>query len=141
MYLSAVVKSSYRLCQKLAEKLKSSEEDLVKLLGAAFSCALCAIESAQSIYKGEHGKEERAKVLNDLTLTLKSWIALREVIGGSVFGYSVPSYLTRSQLNWKGKQELKVTVANINNILFLHGVDASVVNLVSLFFSCAYTFR
>ena len=111
MYLSAVVKSSYQLCQKLAEKLKSCEEDHVKLLGTAFSCVLCAIESAQSIYKDEHGKDERAKVLNGLTLTLKGWIALREVIGGSVFGSSVPSYLTRSHLNWKGKQELKVLVA------------------------------
>ena len=112
MYLSAMVKSSCRLCTKFADKLKSSEEDRVKLLGAAFSCALCAIESAQSLYKDEQGQHEKDKVLNNLKTTLKGWIALREVIGGSVFGSSVPSYLTRAHLSWKGKQELKVIVTN-----------------------------
>ena len=107
-----MVKSSCRLCTKFADKLKSSEEDRVKLLGAAFSCALCAIESARSVYKDEQGQDEKVKVLNSLKTTLKHWIALREVIGGSIFGSSVPSYLTRAHLSWKGKQELKVMVAD-----------------------------
>ena len=108
-----MVKSSVQLCTKFAEKLKSNEETEVRLLGAAFSCALCSIESAQSLYEDEQGQHEKAKVLNSLKTTLKCWIALREVIGGSMFGSSVPSYLTRQRLNWKGKQELKVIVANI----------------------------
>ena len=109
-YLVAVVRASCRLCMKLAEKLKSSGEGQVKLLGAAFSCALCAIESAQSLYKDEQGKAERDKAMRNLSSTLKGWITSGDVIGGSIFGNSVPDYMyaTRARSNWKGKQELKV---------------------------------
>lgn len=102
-----MVRSSCRLCTKFAEKLKSSGEGQVKLLGSAFSCALCAIESAQSLYKDEQGKAEALKYLSS---TVKEWITSKSVIGGSVFGNSVPNYMysTRAHSNWKGKQELKV---------------------------------
>ena len=119
-----MVKSSCRLCTKLANKLRSSEENAVKLLGAAFSCAICAIENAHSLYKDEQGKAEKLNVLDGLRTTLRGWITRGEVIGGSVFGNSVPSYLTRARPNWKGRQELKVRV-NVDRVTCSHQIASS----------------
>ena len=104
-YISAMVKSSLHLCAKLSKKLRSIEENRVKLLRSAFSCALCAIEN---LYKGGGDKTDRDKAVESIRELLKDWIAHREVIGGSVFGHSVQSYFTRSHASWKGKEELKV---------------------------------
>lgn len=104
-----MVRSSLCLCSKITKKLRSCEESRVKLLGTAFSCALCAVETAHSLYDSEHGKTEKHKTLESLAETLKDWIVDGEVIGGSIFGGSVRNYNTRSRSNWKGKQELKVS--------------------------------
>ena len=117
-YMSAMVRSSLRLCGKLSEKLKSYEKRSVNLLGAAFSCVLCAIENGHSLYEGELGKCDREKALKDLENILKNWITSEEVIGGSVFGQSVQNYFLRSHAHWKGKQELAVRVY----IICIHSV-------------------
>ena len=103
-----MVKSSLHLCSKLSEKLKSSEEDQMKLLRSAFSCALCAIENASSLYEGEDGLTDREGAIGRIRKVLKDWIADAKVIGGSVFGSTVQSYFTRNYGEWKGKEELKV---------------------------------
>ena len=109
-YLSAMVRSSLRLCTKLSEKLRSNEEKGVKLLRSAFSCALCAIENAHSLYEGEDGLTDRDKAITKIRKLLKDWITHKDVIGGSIFGYTVQSYFTRARTSWKGKEELKVNV-------------------------------
>ena len=114
-YLSAMVKSSFRLCSKLSEKLRSREENQVKVLRSAFSCVLCAIEKACTLREEEHGKAVPDKTITKIRNLLKDWIVDQKVIGGSVFGHTVPRetysvpYFTRSQPNWKGKEELKVS--------------------------------
>ena len=108
-------KSSFRLCSKLCEKLRSSEENQVKVLRSAFSCVLCAIEKACTLHEEEHGKAVPDKAIKKIRNLLKDWIVDQKVIGGSVFGHTVPresynvSYFTRSYANWKGKEELKVS--------------------------------
>jgi hypothetical protein len=110
-----MVKSSFHLCTKLSEKLKSSEENQVKVLRSAFSCFLCAIEKAYSLREEKHGKAVPDKTIIKIRNLLKDWIADKKVIGGSVFGHSVPrdsysvSSFTRSIASWKGKEELKVS--------------------------------
>ena len=113
-----MVRSSICLCTKLSEKLKSCEKRCVNLLGAAFSCVLCAIENSHSLYEGELGKCDRDKALEVLENTLKDWITKEEVIGGSIFGHSVQSYFLRSRAHWKGKQELEVRVC-IHPVVYL----------------------
>jgi hypothetical protein len=103
-----MVKSALHLCTKLSEKLKSSEENQVKLLRSTFSCALCAIENACSLYKDEDNVIDRDAAIAKIRTLLKDWIASKEVIGGSIFGYNVQSYFTRTRTSWKGKEELKV---------------------------------
>ena len=106
-----MVNSSFRLCTKLSEKLRSSEENRVKLLRSAFSCVLCAVEKTCSSYEDhERGKTIHDKAITKIGNLLKDWITDAKVIGGSVFGYTVQSYtyFTRSFTNWKGKEELKV---------------------------------
>ena len=107
-YLSAMVASSVHLCSKLSSKLNSCEENHIKLLQTAFSCALCAIEKAHSLYTDEHGKVERDSALGMLRKNLNDWITNSAVIGGSVFGRSSHSHLLRNYTSWKGKEELKV---------------------------------
>lgn len=104
-----MVKSSLRLCSKFGVKLRNREEEHVKLLGDAFSCALCAIENTHALYESDIGKSDRGQALDKLGKLLKDWIADENVIGGSIFGHVVTSYWFRSEsTNWKGKQELKV---------------------------------
>ena len=103
-----MVESALRLCARLSERLKSSEEKHVKLLRTSFSCALCAVENACKLCEGEDNIIDRDEAIVKIRTLLKDWIANREVIGGSVFGYSVQSYFTRSRTSWKGKEELKV---------------------------------
>ena len=106
--------SAFRLCTKLSEKLRSSEENQVKLLRSAFSCVLCAVETTCSTYEDERGKTSHDKAMAKIGNLLKDWITDKRVIGGSVFGSTVPresygvSYFTRSYASWKGKEELKV---------------------------------
>ena len=107
-YMSAMVQSSLCLCSKLSKKLESSNEKSVKLLRGAFSCVLCAIENAHTVYEGEIGEIDRKRALNALGKTLSGWITCENVIGGSIFGHSVRSYWLRSDTSWKGRQELKV---------------------------------
>ena len=84
----------------------------MKVLRSAFSCVLCAIEKACTL------REEKTvpdKAITKIKNLLKDWIVDQKVIGGSVFGHTVPresynvSYFTRSYANWKGKEELKVS--------------------------------
>ena len=107
-YISAMIESTLHLCGKFSEKLRSSEKNQVKLLRGAFSCALSAIENACSLYNGEGGIIDHEKAIIKIRKVLKEWIAHKDVIGGSVFGSTVQSYFTRSNLSWKGKEELKV---------------------------------
>lgn len=109
-HMSAMVNSSLRLCTKFSEKLKSSNEKVVNLLGTAFSCALCAIQNAHILCKSDTAKSERGQALDKLGKILKDWITDENVIGGSIFGHVVTSYWFRSEksINWKGKEELKV---------------------------------
>ena len=107
-YVSAMVKSALRLCTRFSEKLRSSEEKPVTLLRSSFSCALCAVENACKLCEGEGNIINRDEAIVKIRTLLKDWIANKEVIGGSVFGYSVQSYFTRSRTSWKGKKELKV---------------------------------
>lgn len=108
-YVSAMVKSALRLCTRLSDKLKSSEEKHVTLLRSTFSCALCAVENACKLSKGDDNIIDRDEAIEKIRTLLKGWIANREVIGGSIFGYSVQSYFIRSHTSWKGKEELKVS--------------------------------
>jgi hypothetical protein len=109
-----MVKSSLRLCSKLSERLRSSEENQVRVLRSAFSCVLCAIEKACTSREEEHGKIVPDKHITKIRNLLKDWIADKRVIGGPTFGHTVPqesysiSYFTRSYANWKGKEEFKV---------------------------------
>lgn len=106
-----MVKSSLRLCEKLSENLRSDDTKHVKLLGSAISCVLCAIQNAHALYESDGGKSDRRQALDKLQSILKIWITHEKVIGGSVFGHSVPTYRLRSQSsNWKGKQELMVYI-------------------------------
>jgi hypothetical protein len=104
-----MVESALHLCTRLSEKLTSCEENRVKLLRSTFSCALCAIENACRLCEGENNIIDRDAAIAKIRTLLKDWIANREVIGGSVFGYSVQSYFTQTRTSWKGKQELKVS--------------------------------
>ena len=114
-YLIAMVASSLKLCSILSKKLQSSEESHVTLLRRAFSCALCAIENANSLYTDEHGKTERVKSFNRLRESIQIWIKSTGVIGGFAFGRSVHSYRFRANTSWRGKEELKVNDYHNNN--------------------------
>ena len=113
-YVSAIANSSFRLCSKLCEKLRSREENQVQVLRSAFSCVLCSMEKACTLREEKCGKAVPDKAITKIENLLKDWITDKKVIGGSVFGYTVPpegysiSHFTRSYKNWKGKEELKV---------------------------------
>ena len=87
----------------------------MKLLRSTFSCALCAVENACSLCKGEDNIIDRDEAIAKIRTLLKDWIASKEVIGGSVFGYSVQSYFSRTRTSWKGKEELKVSQIMVVN--------------------------
>jgi hypothetical protein len=109
-----MVKSSFCLCTKLSEKLRSSEENQVKVLRSAFSCFLTAVERACTLCDEEDGKTVPDKTKIEIRNLLKDWITDERVIGGSIFGHTVlqescsVSHFSHSDTNWKGEKELKV---------------------------------
>lgn len=108
-YISAMIHSTLHLCANLLN-ICNGEENQVKLLQSAFSCALCTIEKACTLCNGEDGAIHD-KAITKIRKLLKEWIADKRVIGGSDFGYNImPSYITsrRMHSHWKGKEELKV---------------------------------
>ena len=103
-----MIKSSLHLCTKLSEILRSIKDSHVNMLRSAFSCALCALEKACSLCEDKHERIDRDKVIQNISKLLKHWITDSRVIGGSIFGGTVPLYYTHTRTNWKGKAELKV---------------------------------
>lgn len=70
------------------------------------------------IRRTEDQSKECASLIEDIEskikMMLKGWITLKDVIGGSFFGFSVKSIATRRKELIKEEQELKVNYTNIN---------------------------
>lgn len=108
-----MVKSSYQLFE-FAVTLKFTSS-LLSLIAESASYVLHVIARLDTVTKkninSEWQWEERNDIFTKMNKALHSWIVKREVIGGSMFGGSVPQYGAVSS-NWqqKGKQELKVLI-------------------------------
>ena len=70
------------------------------------------------IRRTEDQSKECASLIEDIEgkikMMLKEWIILKDVIGGSFFGFSVKPIATRRKELIKEDQELKVYYNNIN---------------------------
>ena len=106
------------LCTRMFDKLRDNSQNSLKVLSACVECVLWTAYDLQ-IHSGSgdnNCKQILSNVFDTLSEELKKWIALKDVIGGSVFGSIVLSskdYLT----SWKGEEELEVY---LNKVLLLH---------------------
>ena len=118
--LYAMVNSSIELCEKLFQKLTSTSEAHIGLVKTAISCSLFAIQQIyqQKLSHTEVGKNEKRKAIEALSKAVSGWIANPKVIGGSIFGYSIPMYEKGGapRARWKGRQELEVRILPVSKI-------------------------
>ena len=77
------------------------------MIAEAVLSVLCSLDILASS-KGAQ-QEVMDKGLSSLSSILHQWITNNRVIGGSVFGYRIPSY-KRLTFDWKGEKELKVCI-------------------------------
>lgn len=112
-FSSTEVFSAMKSIQKIfdfAVKFALSDAALSLLIESA-SCILHAIAQLDKVSNSdsEWQWEERSQVFTSISKTLQSWIVKGSVIGGTMFGGSIPSY--GKETPWwkdKGKRELQV---------------------------------
>lgn len=96
------------LFKRLARQIKTCTPHCVNVLKASISLILYVVVQLKALYPSDekHQKEEIiAGIFDRLNVILWEWIVDREVIGGSVFGGTLP---VNSSSSWKAKEELKV---------------------------------
>ena len=106
--VARTVEASKLLCTRMFGKLKDNSKNSLKLLSASVECLLWSTHYLQVL--SEHNCEQTlSDVFDTLNKTLKTWIAVKDVIGGSVFGATVSSSMSYLwSTTWKGKEELEV---------------------------------
>ena len=106
------MEASKLLCTRMFSRLRDNSKNSLKVLSACVECVLWSAHDLQT--HSSTGDNKCTDILSDvfdkLKTSVKEWIALKDVIGGSVFGASVSSpgmsYVMSS--TWKGKAELEV---------------------------------
>jgi len=93
------------LFRKLAYKLKTCTPHCVDVLKASISLILYAVAQLKALYPDDEKYPIITRAFASLKGTLWEWIVDRAVIGGSVFGGTLP---TRYYSSWKRKEELEV---------------------------------
>jgi len=93
------------LFRKLAYKLKTCTPHCVDVLKASISLILYAVAQLKALYPDDEKYPIITRAFASLKGTLWEWIVDRAVIGGSVFGGTLP---TRYYSSWKRKEELEL---------------------------------
>lgn len=94
------------LFKALAMKLQTCTPHCVDVLKSSISLALLAVSQLKTLYPNDE-KHQEDKIIahfDKLKCILCEWIVSCDVIGGSLFGGSLPS----STSSWKHKEELEV---------------------------------
>ena len=101
-----MVVAALKLYRSLTYKLKTRTTHCVEVLKASISLVLFAVAQLKAFCPSDENDEVIKGTFASLKDTLWKWIVDREVIGGSVFGGYLPTYL--SSAVWKPKEELEV---------------------------------
>ena len=106
--LLSVSKSSVLIFENFT-RMKSSSEHIVTLLSNSIGLILHTIARLDAVTDEESGWqwEDRGNILDSIEKALRSWIADKKVIGGSMFGGSVPSY-GNPLAAWKSKGKIEL---------------------------------
>ena len=103
-----MVTAALLLYGELTAKLKSRSPHHVDVLKASISLVLFAVAQL----KAHFPSGEKGELINRAFLSLKDilwkWIVNPGVIGGSVFGGSLPGYFSPTMGNWKRSEELEL---------------------------------
>ena len=106
-HLISTMNVALLLYQRLTIMLKSCTPHYVEVLKTSISLILFAVAQLSRCSSDE--KDEIIKeAFAHLKGTLREWIVDRKVIGGSVFGGSLPTYYFSGK--WKAKEELEVMI-------------------------------
>ena len=106
-----MVKSSYQIFE-FAWKKEPTSELTLSLMCQSASYILHAIAHLDEVTTKDIDSvwqwDDRSKVFGQMKEALRKWIARTDVIGGSMFGGSVPQYGRSTARKYKGDKELKV---------------------------------
>ena len=105
-FLSSLVKASLLLCETLCESLNNCSENSLNVIAEAILTLLCTLDLLT--INSDLCDREKDETLKSLSNILYKWIVKSGVIGGSVFGNSIPSY-HQPISRWKGEKEVKVS--------------------------------
>ena len=104
-HLVFAINAALLLYRRLTIRLKSRSPHYVEVLKASISLILFAVAQLK-IYPSDEKEEIVEESLARLKGILWEWIVEREVIGGFMFGGSLPSHYFSG--GWKAKEELEV---------------------------------
>ena len=103
-----MVTTTLWLYRQLTAVLKSRTPHCVEVLKHSISLFLIAVAQL----KARFPSGEKGELINRAFLSLKDilwkWIVNPGVIGGSVFGGSLPGYFSPTMGNWKRSEELEL---------------------------------
>lgn len=119
-HLVSTVNAALLLYRRLTTILKSCSQHYVAVLKASLSLILFAVAQLKIC-----PSEEKDEIIKEAFARLKGilweWIVDRKVIGGSVFGGSLPSYYFSG--GWKAKEELEVIVNVLDRCFIIVGLE------------------
>lgn len=104
-HLTSVVPAALLLYRKLTVMLKSCTPHYVDVLKASISLILFAVAQLKTFCPSD---ENIKGAFASLKGTLWNWIVDREVIGGPVFGGTLPAYYSSGMWPWNPRRELEV---------------------------------
>ena len=103
-------------------KMKALADHIVTLLAKSSLLTLCVVAQLDAVndQESQWQCQEREAILDRLQRGIKGWIADKGVIGGSMFGGSVPLY--GSAMQWKDKSKKELHVCQLS-IIFTRLID------------------
>ena len=119
--LPLVMESSISIFEHFS-KLRAPSDHIVALLAKSSLLTLCAVAKLDAVTEEESSwkSQKRREIFGKLQLGLQAWIVDKNVIGGNMFGGSVPGYGSGiSQWKDTSKTELQVG-AIVNSQVFIH---------------------
>ena len=121
-HLISTVNAALLVYRRLTIMLKSRSPHYVEVLKASISLILFAVAQLKIC-----PSDEKDEVIKEAVARLKGilwdWIVDRKVIGGSMFGGSLPSHYFSG--GWKAKEELEVLVNVLDRCFIVMALDVS----------------
>ena len=121
-HLISMMNAALLLYQQLTVMLKSCAPHYVEVLKTSISLIFFAVAQLKMCPSDEKDKIIKVTFAR-LKSTLWEWIVDRKVIGGSVFGGSLPSHYFSG--GWKAKEELEVLVNVLDRCFIVMVLDVS----------------